>query len=886
MSVTYRLISITTLIMLLPLSIFSQGIKGRITNEKGDPLPFATVYIKESRMGTASNLEGFYEISLPDGRFSVTYQFLGHKPVEEIVDISGKVTVKNVVLSEQVFEMPEIVVRANEKDRSYYIMRKAIGMAPWHLKQIKSYEAEVYIKGGGVINRLPRLLKKQMKASANENEIKEGKYYFNESVNIISFSSPDKYVHRVVSSRSNMPVNDASASPMDFIEASFYQPVIADIAISPLAPNAFSHYNFRFLGSTRQGTNTISKIQVIPKRKSQQLFSGTIFIVENEWAIQSLDLVNENMAGIIKIKQLYLPVEGNIWMPVNHDFKIDVSIMGIKAEASYVSSVKYTRVEPDKDLPTPSGMIASNNPSTDIVKDPINQNDLDEIEDILSRDKISTRDMARLSRLNEKISQPEEKESLEIKETTTYIIDKDATQKDSAYWERARPIPLSENERVSIPVKAPSDTTLRRSNTVTISVGVNGSDKKKSGNFTKASRAIINGRRWEVNKNNSLSFDGLISLKTFSFNTVDGFTAGTGLTWTLKTGEFSKLDFNPSIRYAFNRQDLMWSINSGFNWDPIHRSWIIIRAGSMSQDFAQSGINPFINSLSSLLFRYNFMKLFKNDFITMSYKTEITNGLTARLSAGFQNRSVLENSTDFSIFRPDREYTLNIPDNDFIRGDVPGFSSFTPVNHRNVFISGELSYTFRQFYKMQNSVKVNMHSESPVMTLSWKHGYNYNDTLSAHYDYLGAGVRMNRSLGAMRHIEWDLGTGGYINARNLQFQDMKIFNAQESPVLINNYSDALFLKRHYEIATPTFFTEAHIKYTTPCLLIKRMPVLSRTLMRENVSMAYLYTPQYKNYTEFGYSVSEIFFLGEAGIYAGFRDLKFDGLGFKIILRIK
>ena len=60
------------------------------------------------------------------------------------------------------------------------------------------------------------------------------------------------------------------------------------------------------------------------KRKSQQLFEGVIYIVEEIWAIHSLDLT-ENMAGKIRIKQLYTPVEEGIWMPVSHEFRNDLS---------------------------------------------------------------------------------------------------------------------------------------------------------------------------------------------------------------------------------------------------------------------------------------------------------------------------------------------------------------------------------------------------------------------------------------------------------------------------------------------------------------------------------------------------------------------------------
>jgi hypothetical protein len=95
---------------------------------------------------------------------------------------------------------------------------------------------------------------------------------------------------------------------------------------------------------SRQGDFTINKIQVIPKRKSQQLFEGTIYIIEDLWYLQSVDLINENLFGKIKVQQLYIPVLEDIWMPVSHKFEINIGIIGFKADVGYGSSVKYTEV--------------------------------------------------------------------------------------------------------------------------------------------------------------------------------------------------------------------------------------------------------------------------------------------------------------------------------------------------------------------------------------------------------------------------------------------------------------------------------------------------------------------------------------------------------------
>ncbi len=306
--------------------ITNQGqiLNGRITDTGGAPMPAASVYITELRQGTTTNNDGRYEISLPPGNYTVNYQFLGYLPVTKQFTLAGEGVTADITLTEQLFEIPPVRVSASGKDPAYFIMRKAIGMAPFHLRQVRMWQAEVYIRGGGSVDKIPELLKRRMKIESNGGDLKEGRYYFSESVNMITFNAPDRYVHRVISSNSSEDLTQGQASPMDFIEASFYQPVLVEMAISPLAPNAFSHYIFSFMGSSSQGNYVIDKIRVTPRRKSQQLFTGVIYIVEDLWAIHSLDLTNENMAGQIRVRQLYTPVEEGIWMPVSHEFNADI----------------------------------------------------------------------------------------------------------------------------------------------------------------------------------------------------------------------------------------------------------------------------------------------------------------------------------------------------------------------------------------------------------------------------------------------------------------------------------------------------------------------------------------------------------------------------------
>ncbi len=815
------------LVTLFPwLACNAQMLHGRITDANGLPMPGASVYVPELRQGTTSNQDGFYETALPSGTYTISYQLLGYTPVIKKITVDKEDTRSDIVMKEEFYEIPAVTVSPSDKDPAFYIMRKVIGMAPYHLNQVSMYKAEVYIRGGGRIDKLPKIIKRQMKIEADKEQLQEGKYYFSESVNVITFTAPDKYVHQVISSHTNVTTSDDQASPMDYLEASFYQPVLADMAISPLAPNAFSHYTFKYLGSSMEGDYLIDKIGVTPRRKSQQLFEGVIYIVEDLWAIRSLDLTNENMAGKIRIRQLYAPVEETIWMPVSHEFEVDLSVMGIKGRATYSSAVKYLEVEPNRSLPEPSGYLAKDDIAVETETKTATQK---EIEEILASDELTARDMSRLAKLNGKNAEKgKAKASLEIQDKTTYIIEKEALNKDSVYWEEARPIPLTEEEKASIGKITDNPSVLAERDTSTISISVGkGSQKKEKNPAANAVKAIATGKRWKLAEETYLDFDGLLNLKSFSFNTVDGFIVGTGLTLTTRMDSGGRFSLAPSFKYAFSREKLMWSVAASLMYDPLKSGSIFLRAGSYSDEFSASGVNPVINTVSSLFFMENWMKLYNSAFITLGHRSDLANGLNLSLSVTYEHREPLENTTSFSIFKPDHGYSPNIPDNPFASGQVKGYDSLFSFSHSQASFSAELIYTPRQRYRLANGAKISAGSDWPTFTLRWKHGYNYNDTLSGHFDRITAEIGKTNRYGFLNEFNWRICGGGFVNRHNVQLQDMYFFNTQKSPVLLNNYVDAFYNKPYYSISSPSYFAEGQIQYTSPTLLLKRLPGLKQ-----------------------------------------------------------
>lgn len=876
----------------------AQVIKGRITGQSGEAVPYATIYIQQLRQGTTSNAKGYYEIRLSPGNYLVTCQSLGYSPVNFEITVTDQLIEKDVTLPLQYYQVPEVRITATGEDPAYGIMRKTIGMAPYYLNNISHYKAEVYIKGNLVFNRLPRLLQKQMKISitneggtqTEERRIKEGDVFMIESFNEVEFTAPDKYYQKVISVNSTLPQQDVSISPMDLIQASFYEPLLADLAISPLSPQAFSHYKFRYLGATSQENNIINKIRVTPKVKSQQLFEGTITIIEGLWCLQSVDLTNDNIAGKLNIRQLYVPVQEDIWMPVSQKFAMNIGMLGVRADAEYTSSVRYLEVKPNSALQKPAAVTSDLFAKQAVTEETAASRAQQKAEELLSKNEISNRDMARLSRIMKKESRnalPDSvRNTLEVKDNTIKIVDKNASGKDSSYWSVIRPIPLSELEMKSLQIR---DSIMREASVREFrSDSLKTDTVKKKSSFVKVLSRTAFGHTWSDTTGFSFNYGGLINLNNFSFNTVDGFIYGLDFKLTKRWKSSSILSLSPGFMWAFSRESLLWRVNGSYNFDRMKNRQLYFRTGMISRDISMEGsINTLLNSVTSLFIEKNYLKLYDTKYFVLGYRGEIVNGLNIEFTAGYDNRKTLKNTTDFTFINTSREYSDNIPENAYL---IPGADpDYSLRNQKHYEIVTNVTFTPRQKYRISNGTKVTLDSEWPSFELTWKHGINEFRELSEplkHFDMLKFYISKDIDIGAFSSFYFRVGTGGFLNRKWLTYYDFFHFNSQPLPLLINDYNDAFRLPAYYSLSTPEFHGQAHIRYTTPYLLLKYLPGLSNTLMRENISLSYLGSRFHRNYSEIGYSVSEISFIGELGIYVEFEDLKYKDTGLRLVLKLR
>ena len=86
----------------------SRTVKGVVTNENGDPIVGATVILKGSTVGAATNLNGEYAIEIRQNNATLIVSLIGYNRVE--VPLSDSQTLANVTLKTEAIAMDDIVV--------------------------------------------------------------------------------------------------------------------------------------------------------------------------------------------------------------------------------------------------------------------------------------------------------------------------------------------------------------------------------------------------------------------------------------------------------------------------------------------------------------------------------------------------------------------------------------------------------------------------------------------------------------------------------------------------------------------------------------------------------------------------------------------------------
>lgn len=857
---------------------YSQGIHGRITNEKGEAIPFANVYVAQLSTGTTSNIEGNYELKLPEGSWEVLFQYLGYQSQTRIIVIDHSYQEINIQLQTRQYRIPEIKITASGENPAYYIMRRAIAMAPYYRNQVSKYSCKVYLKGSGIFEKIPSLLKKQMKKSG----IKEDQPIVMETVSSIDFELPDKLKQRVLAMRSSGEQNNTS--PMSYITNSLYDTEKNGI-VSPVSKNALKVYNFFLEGVFEDQGRTINKIRMIPKTEANDVFSGYIYIADLFWNIHSADLTMQMPMVRARVHQLYGEVNKNTWMPVSFDFDMDLSGLGLKMKYKYVASLSdykttlnpaldHSFLERQKNLQLAEQMVQEKQ-EVQLQKE-AQTKEQRQINALMEKKQLSNHETLKLSKLVEKETKRNSPpEPLEIQ--SSIQVSRRQENNDSAFWATLRPIPLTGKESVSF---AKKDSFLRLSATPRYQDSIRDLRQKFK------VKHLLTGKRYNysidsISLYRHLSIPSLIDPSSLSFNSVDGLRLVLPFSYTRTDSSGHSLQLSPLLAYAFARQKVDASFTYRQRLNGMTSAWIGGDIGTTTEDFNRDyGLFSLANDVYTLWREENYKRFYRRDFLELNASKDLANGLNVEGTLEYSDNSRLVNHSSYSIIdRPNREIQPNIPRNNALE-------DWQLDNHQSLISRFALEVTPHHRYRVINHTKVYAQSKYPTFTLGYNRALANVLGSDTRFDQMELGLRHSFTFHISDQLSWQINAGKFINNDKLYFDNFRHFNTQATNFLFSRYDNSFRLLPFYRYSAPDQYLEAHTQWQSRRFVLKLLPLVKNTSVTEKLFVNYLSTPRLHNYVETGYGLDNIFLLLNIEAVAGFNNGRFTSSAIKISLNLQ
>ena len=779
------------LFFLISFSNFAQ-IKGTITDTKGNPLAFVTIFEVNTYNSTTSNEQGNYELNIKTtGKHSIVFQYLGFKTQKTVLLAEKFPHTLDIKMDEENFTLNEVVINPKNNPANA-IIKNAIASKKENAQKTAHFKADFYSRGIFKLKNLPKKIL-GMKVdlgddlSSNLDSTGTGILYLSETVSKITFEKPDNFKEKIIASKisgndKGYSYNTAKSTIYDFYDntLSFGLNII-----SPIADNAFNYYKYKLEGTFFDENNhQINKIKVIPKRDKEPVFEGYIYIVDDSWAIYAIDLevkgyrMKDEFTESMLLKQnfSYNP-KAQIWSKNSQSLAFTAGFMAIKFSGKF--NYVYSNYE---------------------------------FQDAFDKKTFG----------NEIVS-----------------FEENANKKNNTFWDTNRPIPLTEEESNDY-IKKDSIYKIRTSKEYLDSI-----DAKR--NKFKVFDIITGYTYKNSSKKFALNYEGLLNITSLNFNTVQGWNLDSGFNYKKWNDDKGKnTTISTKFNYGFSDDRLRVSGLYSHFFNNQNYAYLSVAGGTKVKQFnPDEPISNLINSFSTLFFKDNYIKLYNLEFASIMYSQDVANGINLNGRLEFEQRKPLFNTTDYTFIKSDDLYSSNNPldPNDYVN---PGFEK-----HSLAKASLSATIYFGNKYISRPDGKFNIRNPKyPKIILGYEKGFAATKK-KYEFDNISARIMYDLTLGNKGNIGLNITSGKFFNASNISFIDYKHFNGNQTHVGDSErYLNVFNLLPYYSNSTNDSYFELHSEYSDQGFIMNKIPLLNKLKSSLIVGAHNLAVPNSKPYSEF------------------------------------
>ena len=799
------------LILFNPLNSFSQKgiLSGQISGNDNNIIPYASIFEASKGIGTVSNIEGNYSIELPYGKYKLEFSSIGYKKKQLNILVNKDTLNLNIRLEHENYIIPEIMVGVKE-DPAYEMIRQAIKSRERNLLRTGTFEAKVYSKG---IYRLEdisdSIMGQSLFDSTNTREDALGIIYLSEAESKFCLKYPDKIREEIVSSKVSGDSKGFTFNFSSFININLYRNLVFipfDRSIrgfvSPISTTAMMYYKYKLVGSFLDGDYMVHKIELIPRRKIDRVFHGYIYLVEGLWCIHSTDLIITEEAEIdfidsIRISQEFVTADDSIWtlQTQNYNFDFSINFFGLEAEFNGHYLTIFNEYNRNPEFPP----------------------------DFFSGELLK--------------------------------IDVESNKKDSMYWEKNRPVPLSLEEEENY---LEFDSVEQR---ITSKVYLDSIDRItnefKFWNYLKGGYSFRD-RYKERHFSISTPLTGV------NYNTVRGFNIILPVNFRQKLENQKYFNQKIDLSYGFSNKLTDFNSHTEFMYDRNKYSKIKMDFGISHVQFDGSEpISATLNNIYSLFLEQNYMKLYRMKYVEIGHSSEIFNGFMLSGNLEYSDREPLTNTTTFSFTDvEDRQITANTPwiqegkNSDFIK-------------HQALIISVGVNYTYDQKYASL-PYKTRLGSMYPPIGITYTKAISGIFGSDANFDLIKIYSNYSKNFGLFGESRIKVEYNQFLNTKKVYFSDYIHFKGNKT-IFFSESNNSFHMLDYYNLSTNDKSFEVHYQHHFNGFIINKIPWVRKSKLRIIAGTHYLFENNANQYAELNIGVKNIFKFGRIDFVAGFRN---------------
>lgn len=284
-----------------------QKLSGVVSDENGEVIPFATIYIKNSEDDrTKADANGYYEMRLFTGEYFLVIQATGYDTRETYVTISEKDEIKDIQL---------FTSRSMDLDQIEYVQKKSNPGREIMLKVVAKKDSISFWQYPHIVHGYIRAtekveLKEKKKDKKEDNEdptgqddpFDEAEEIANgmniEEIDLTRHYGGNNKVKEIRNAyelrgkkRNLLYYTTTVKSNFDFFKNYLQLDDLHETPVSsPISGPGILSYKYRLVDQYEEGGYKIHKIKITSRNSSTSTLEGHIYVIDSLWLVQKLEL--------------------------------------------------------------------------------------------------------------------------------------------------------------------------------------------------------------------------------------------------------------------------------------------------------------------------------------------------------------------------------------------------------------------------------------------------------------------------------------------------------------------------------------------------------------------------------------------------------------------